>query len=33
MTSKRTDKPRTHAPNQDDKTPKPNKSDRYLSPD
>jgi hypothetical protein len=31
MSKKQTDKTRTHAPNADDKTPKPNKSDRYIS--
>lgn len=33
MTSKKTDKHRTHAPNVDDKTPNPNKSDRYILKD
>lgn len=33
MTSKKTDKSRTHAPNADDETPNPNKSDRYISKD
>jgi hypothetical protein len=33
MTSKKTDKTRTHAPNADDKTQNPNKSDRYILKD
>lgn len=33
MSKKKADKTRTHAPNLDDQTPKPNKSDRYLIAD
>lgn len=30
MSNKKTDKTQTHAPNVDDQTPSPNKSDRYI---
>jgi len=33
LSDKKTDKTRTHAPNLEDQTPKPNKSDRYLMKD